>query len=72
MFSRENAIGVVLLLICAGVAVVLLSGIITGNRYRYDGPSWLGPVLFLFFLGASAWGFWSRPGRRWPWDRNRD
>lgn len=72
MFGRENAIGIVLLLICAGSAVVLLSGIVTGTRFTFVGPAWLETVLVIVFLAASAGVVWTRPGRRWPWDRNRD
>jgi len=71
MFNRENAIGIALLLICAVVAVALLFSISTGIRFRFNGPSWVGTALLIFFIAATIWGFVSRPGRRWPWDRNR-
>ena len=35
MFNRENAIGLVLLLLCAVVALVLLFSITTGTRFRF-------------------------------------
>jgi hypothetical protein len=70
MFNRENAIGLILLLMCAGVALVLLYSIATETRFRYTGPSWLATVLVIFFIGASLFGFVTRPGRRWPWQRN--
>jgi hypothetical protein len=72
--DRDNAIGLILLAFCAVVAGVLLYGIATGTRFRWEGPAWVGPVLFVVFAGASIWGFVSRPGRswRWPWERNRD
>lgn len=72
MFNRENAIGLVLLLFCAVVGVVLLYSIATGTRFRFDGPSWVGTALAILFIGATAWGFFMRPGRRWPWDRKKD
>jgi hypothetical protein len=72
MFDRENAIGIVLLLFCAVFAVVLVSGIATGTRYRFEGPAWVGTLLAIFFIGGAIWSFISRPGRRWPWQRNDD
>ena len=72
MFDRENAIGMVLLLLCAVVGVVLVYSIATGTRFRFDGPSWLGTALFIFFIAAGIYGFVTRPGRRWPWQRDRD
>lgn len=70
MLNRENAIGLILLLLCAAVALVLLYSIATGTRFQYTGPSWLGIALAILFIGASLYGFVSRPGRRWPWQRN--
>ena len=70
MLNRENAIGLILLLMCAAVAVVLLYSIATGTRFQYTGPSWLATALVILFIGASIYGFVSRPGRRWPWQRN--
>ncbi|MCC7021364.1 MAG: hypothetical protein IT338_00970 [Thermomicrobiales bacterium] len=72
MFGRENAIGVALLVLCAIVALVLLSNIASGTRPRLNGPSWLGPALAALFIGGTIWAFVSRPGHRWPWDKNRD
>lgn len=72
MFNWENAIGLLLLLFCAAVAVVLLYSIATGTRFRFDGPSWVGTALAIIFIAATAWGFLFRPGRRWPWERWRD
>jgi hypothetical protein len=70
VFSRDNAIGIVLLVLCGAVAVALLYSIGTGNRFRFDGPAWLGPALSILFVGGAIWGFFSRPGRRWPWNRD--
>lgn len=72
MINRDNAIGLLLLLICALVAGVLLYGIATGTRFHWTGPAWAGPVLFALFLGASFWMFATKPGRRWPWQRDRN
>lgn len=70
MFDRENAIGVVLLLLCAVVAGVLLYSIGTGTRFRFTGPGWVGTALMVLFIGATIAGFFMRPGRRrWPWQR---
>lgn len=70
MLNRENAIGLILLVMCAAVALVLLYSIATGTRFQYTGPSWLAAALVILFIGASIFGFVSRPGRRWPWQRN--
>jgi hypothetical protein len=72
VFNRENAIGLVLLLFCAAVGGVLLYSIGTGTQFRFDGPSWIGTALAILFIGATAWGFFTRPGRRWPWEKWRD
>ena len=73
MFGRENAIGVVLLLLCAVVAGVLLYSIGTGTRFRFTGPGWVSTALMIFFIGATVGAFFLRPGtRRWPWDRWRN
>ena len=74
MFNRENAIGLLLLLLCAAVALVLLFSIATGTRFRFEGPSWLGTALVILFIAGSIYGFIIRPGRRWswPWSKNKD
>ncbi len=72
MLNRENAIGLILLLLCAVVALVLLFSIATGTRFRFEGPSWLGTALVILFIGGTIYGFLLRPGRRWPWQRNQD
>jgi len=76
VFNRENAIGLLLLLLCAVVALVLLFSIATGTRFRFEGPSWLGPALVILFSAGSIYGFIIRPGRRWSWpwskDKNKD
>ena len=70
MFERENAIGIVLLLLCVVVAGVLLYSINTGTWFRFDGPPWLGTALMVFFIAAGIYSFVSRPGRRWPWQKD--
>jgi hypothetical protein len=72
VINRDNAIGIVLLLFCAIFAGILVYGIATGTRFYWTGPAWVPPVLFALFLGASLWMFVSKPGRRWPWERDGD
>jgi hypothetical protein len=71
VLNRDNVIGLVLLLLCAAVALVLLFSIATGTRFRFEGPSWLATVLMLLFIAGTVYGFLMRPGRRWPWQRDR-
>jgi hypothetical protein len=70
--DRDNAVGVILLVLCGIVAVVLLYSIATGARFRFDGPSWLGTALAILFIGGTIFAFVRQPGRRWPWQRDRD
>jgi hypothetical protein len=70
--DRDNAVGVILLLLCGGVAIVLLYSIATGSRFRFDGPSWLGTALVILFMAGTLYAFIRQPGRRWPWQRDRD
>ena len=51
-------------------AAVLIYSIVSGTRFHLDGPSWLGMALAALFIGAAIYGFVSRPGRRWPWQRD--
>jgi hypothetical protein len=69
VFSREYAIGMILLALCAAVAGALIYEIVTGNRFRFTGPPWLGAVLTILFIAGAIYGFIIRTGRRWPWDR---
>jgi hypothetical protein len=70
VFDRENAVGFLLLAVCAGVGAVLLYAIVTGNQLRYTGPAWLGWLLAAIFLGGILYGLFSggrfRRGRQWP------
>ncbi len=74
MLNRENAIGLVLLLLCGVVALVLIVSIVTGTRFRFEGPSWVGTVLVILFFAGTIYGFLIRPGRRWswPWSKDKD
>ena len=72
VFNRENAIGLVLLLLCGIVALVLLFSIATGTRFRFEGPSWVGTALVILFITGTIYGFLIRPGRRWSWPWSRD
>ena len=72
MLNRENAIGLLLLLLCAVVAIVLLFSIATGARFRFEGPSWLGTALVILFIAGTIYGFIIRPGRRWSWPWSKD
>ena len=72
MFGRENAIGVVLLLLCAIVAGALIYSIGAGTRFHWTGPPWVGPVLAFLFLAAGIYSLANQFRGRFPWDRNRD
>ncbi len=72
MRDRDNLIGIVLLVLCAVVAVVLVYSIVTGTRFQFTGPGWVGTALFIVFIGASIYLFVRQPGRRWPWQRNKN
>ena len=72
MRDRENLIGIVLLVLCAAVAVVLVYSIVTGTRFQFTGPGWVGTALFIVFIGASIYMFVTQPGRRWPWQRDKN
>ena len=72
VFERENVIGLALLLLCAVVALVILFGIATGTRFRFEGPAWLGTALAILFIAATIYAFVTRPGRRWSWPWSKD
>lgn len=72
MHDRDNLIGIALLALCGVVAVVLIYAIVTGTRFQFTGPGWVGNVLFVIFIAASIYLFVSRPGRRWNWPWQRD
>ena len=74
MPSRDNVIGILLLLLCAAVALALLFSIATGTRFRFEGPGWVGTALVILFIAGTIYALVTRPGQRWqwPWQRNRD
>lgn len=50
--DRDNLVGIILLALCAFVALIGGYAIATGNRLTYTGPSWVITVLSIFLLGA--------------------
>ncbi len=86
--DRDNLVGVLLLGVCGVVAGILIYAIVTGQRLRFSGPGWLGPILLIVMLGLLGYGFFSsggfrrfgrgsqwpdpRTGRRWRWPWQRD
>jgi hypothetical protein len=56
MFQRENAIGFLLLGVCAFMGGILVYSIVTGTSYDYTGPRWLSIVLFVLFIGGILYG----------------
>jgi hypothetical protein len=70
MFDRENAVGLLLLAVCAVVGGVMVFAIATDTELRYTGPAWLVWVLLALFLGGSLYGLFAGGrlggGRRWP------
>lgn len=85
MFERDDVIGLLLLGLCVAAGGVLVFGIVTGTRWEYTGPGWLGWVLAILFIGGGLYSMrglgrgrsWPDPQtgrerRRWPWSRGRD
>ena len=82
MGERGDVIGLLLLGLCVAVGGALVYEIVTGSRFRFTGPDWLGWLLALLFLGGVLYGAvtsgrrWPHPlsgrGRRWPWSRDRN
>lgn len=62
MFNRENAVGFLLVGVCAVVAGVLLYAIASGERLRLDVPGWVGVVLAVAFFGLIIFGIVSSGG----------
>lgn len=56
MFSRDNVIGWLLLLLCGVVAVILLRAIMTGQRVTWDVPTPVSVVLAIVFVGLLLYG----------------
>ena len=62
MFQRENAIGLLLLGLCAFMAGVLVYSIATDTSFEYTGPRWIITVLSILFIAGIFYGLFS--GRR--------
>jgi hypothetical protein len=62
--DRDNLVGVLLLGVCGVVAGILIYAIVTGQRLRFSGPGWLGPILLIVMLGLLGYGFFSSGGFR--------
>ena len=65
MFDRENAVGLLLLGLCAAAGAVLVFATVTGTELRYTGPGWLAWVIGIVFIGSTLWLMFSSV-RRWP------
>ena len=87
MFSRENAVGIVLLGVSAVVAGVMIYAIVTGERIQLRAPAYVTVPLAILFIGLILFGLFRNvrgsgagSGRSWPnpqagsrslWDRLR-
>jgi len=56
VFDRENAVGFLLLALCASIGGVMIWAIATGTRLRYTGPAWLAWALAALFIGFALFG----------------
>jgi protein-S-isoprenylcysteine O-methyltransferase Ste14 len=72
VFNRENAVGLILLLLCGVVALGLVFSIATGTQFRFAGPSWVQSALVILIFAGTIYGFLTRPGRRWSWPWRKD
>jgi hypothetical protein len=59
MFDRENIVGLLLLAVCGGAAVILAVAISTGTRLRWTGPWWLAIVLGVLFFASLLYGLFT-------------
>jgi hypothetical protein len=76
MFNRDNAVGFVMLGLCAVVAGVMVFYIITGDRPTLDLPPVLSGIVGILFFGLIIFGFIRSPlfqrlrggqgGKQWP------
>ena len=76
MFNRENAVGFLLLGLCALVAGSMVFFIISGERPEFDLPPAVSFVIGALFFGLLIYGFVRSPffqrlrggqgGRQWP------
>jgi hypothetical protein len=68
MFSRENWVGVLLLGVCAVVAIALLIEIFTDTTFEYTGPGWVSvgiSIVGIVLIGIMSWRAWGGRMRRW-------
>jgi hypothetical protein len=68
LFSRENWVGVVLLGVCALVAIALLIEIFTDITFEYTGPRWIAigiTIVGFVLIGIMSWRAWGGRMRRW-------
>ena len=74
MLNRDNAVGFVLLGVCAIVAVIMVISISTGERIRLDLNPVIGAILGVAFFALVIFGLarnWTSRrggagGRQWP------
>jgi len=72
MFNRDNAIGLLLLAVCAVVAGYMVYVITTGNRVSLQINPTVGVTLTVAFFGLLIYGFISSGGFRRFGGRSRD
>lgn len=68
MFSRENWVGLLLLGVCAVVAIALLIEIFTDTTFDYTGPGWIATGISLAgiaLIAIMSWRAWGNRLRRW-------
>ena len=71
MFNREDLPGILLLGLCAVVAIALLIEIFTGYSFEYSGPGWLATAISLVGFGliiVMSWRAWGSRIKRWRGD----
>jgi len=71
MFNREDLPGILLLGLCAVVAIALLIEIFTGYSFEYNGPGWLATAISLVGFGLiifMSWRAWGSRIKRWRGD----
>lgn len=74
MFRRDNAVGLLLLALCAVIAVVMIRAIITGEPPEVNLPAWAVWPLGAIFVGGLLFGIFrqfrdrrsSGGGHAWP------
>ena len=63
MFDRENIVGLLLVALCGGGAVVMTVAIVTGRTLRWTGPTWLAILLGGVFFAVLIIGLVSNRRR---------